>query len=361
MKIKCDICGGELVMLSGGKSGACKNCGMEHSVERIREMLGVVEETRVETAPVKAAKQNAKSKTTAPAIEEPEVVDTEDIEILDVEEIEILDTEDIEVLDEDEQLTESAPSDFVIKKRFGGSYELTAYTGNAQRVIFPDKFLDIANTKIFNGHDEIVELVFGGGFTNTACDNGLFAGLKNLKRVICNGDMLAFDGEFRDCKNLEEVTVSNAQIIQLNGAVFSGCTKLKSVKFDENAQMDIGQGAFMNCTSLETFVHPKHSVYFTDDGISRSAFEGCTSLCTVILADDTTAIHKDAFKNCTSLKSVKTHSGDTGGIAIHTDAFAGAAFTPERAGSCPRCSKPLKCTEYSISCNCGLQSEQCYD
>ncbi len=37
--IKCDLCGGALTMLKGGQSAVCKNCGMEYSLERVREMM----------------------------------------------------------------------------------------------------------------------------------------------------------------------------------------------------------------------------------------------------------------------------------------------------------------------------------
>ena len=34
------LCGGPLAIDAGGRSATCKNCGMEHSIERVREMLG---------------------------------------------------------------------------------------------------------------------------------------------------------------------------------------------------------------------------------------------------------------------------------------------------------------------------------
>lgn len=358
MKIKCDICGGELVMLAGGKGGACKVCGMEHSVERIREMLGMSEPvTEKAEEPVKKAvkKELVKEVVTPAKVEEPEIVEVDDVEIIEVDEVELVEEEEEYV-----ELTETDESDFVIKKRFG-STELKGYNGNAQRVIFPDKPIEISDCSIFDGHDEIVELVFQGGFSNTGCEKGIFAGLKNLKRVICMGDMLAFDGEFKGCENLEEVIITNAQLIQLNGAVFADCVKLKNIELDENAEMEIGPKAFKNCKSLKAFVHPKKSVYFTGDGIGRSAFEGCTSLRDVVLADDTTAIHKDAFKNCTSLESVTTHSGDLSGIAIHPNAFDGSSFKPEKVGVCPKCNKKLNCSDKTITCSCGFESIQYED
>ena len=41
MKLACDICGGELQMLSGGQAAVCATCGMNYPIERLREKLGV--------------------------------------------------------------------------------------------------------------------------------------------------------------------------------------------------------------------------------------------------------------------------------------------------------------------------------
>ena len=43
MKIKCDLCGGELLMDAGGQTASCIDCGMKHSVERVREKLATHE------------------------------------------------------------------------------------------------------------------------------------------------------------------------------------------------------------------------------------------------------------------------------------------------------------------------------
>lgn len=340
MKIRCDICGGELVMLAGGKGGACKVCGMEHSVERIREMIGLAA-TR-DTDEIKPQKKEPLKKE---------------------HKAEILITDEYAPVCEStkEVLTESSDSDFVVKKRFGGTYELRGYTGNAQRVVFPAHNFEINNCSIFDGHDEIVELVISGGYSNTGCKKGIFAGLKNLKKVVCHGDMLAFDGDFMGCEKLEEVIIDNADLIQLNGAVFADCTSLKSVVLDENAELEMGVATFKNCASLKTFVHPKRSACFTSDGINSSAFEGCTSLEKVVLADDTTSIHKYAFRDCTNLREVTTHSGDLSGIAIHPEAFSGSSFEAENAGICPKCGKKTNFSDESISCSCGFSSVQYYN
>lgn len=81
----------------------------------------------------------------------------------------------------------------------------------------------------------------------------------------------------------------------------------------------------------------------------------------VVLPDNVKAIHKDAFKNCSSLKNVSTHSGDLQGVAIHPQAFSGSLFQPENAGLCPVCGKKLRCTDNELTCSCGFSAVQYED
>lgn len=37
--VKCDLCGGPLMIDIGGQYATCQNCGMRHSIERVKEML----------------------------------------------------------------------------------------------------------------------------------------------------------------------------------------------------------------------------------------------------------------------------------------------------------------------------------
>lgn len=51
-KMQCDVCGGPLAIDAGGRSATCKNCGMEHSIERVREMLGTAPAAQPDPAAV---------------------------------------------------------------------------------------------------------------------------------------------------------------------------------------------------------------------------------------------------------------------------------------------------------------------
>lgn len=49
--MKCDICKGMLVVDAGGKTASCINCGMKHSIERIREKMMKTQETPTDPTP----------------------------------------------------------------------------------------------------------------------------------------------------------------------------------------------------------------------------------------------------------------------------------------------------------------------
>ncbi len=324
MKIKCDICSGEILMLEGGKNAVCKVCGVQYTVERLRKMLGVTENF---SAP------ESSEEITAPA----------------------------ENKEEEVRLTESSEDDFVLKKKFG-ALELKAYNGHSQRVTFPSKWVEINDREMFSRHDEIVELVFPDAFPDTDYgEKGVFEGLKGLRSIVCNGSFHVGCGDFRNCKNLSVITVSGAATIHIQNEAFKNCTSLETVVLEQNAEVDITGSAFKNCSSLKTFTYPKKSVFFAGEGVESSTFEGCTSLESVVLPDDIKVIHKNAFKNCTSLKSVTTHSGDLSGVAIHPDAFSGSSFVPETVGVCPKCGRRLDCANNELTCSCGFAGVQYED
>ena len=296
MKICCDICGGELIVLEGGKGAVCKICGIEHSIERVREMLGVV-------------------------AGEKEIVKDTNIE-----------NERITKPEFDDTLTESNESDFIIKKGFL-SKRLVGYDGTAKRVIFPKNITEVNGDGIFSGHNEIVELVFLGGITTT--EGREFSNCKNLKKIICNGAMLIAPETFSGCENLEEVHIicedTCDDIVQLGDKAFAGCDNLKGFYIDEKCQVELYDDVFKNCKSLKKVVLPRHTVCFgEEEGIKPGTFEDCISLEEVVMPDDLRSIHKNAFKNSTNLKKLTYNDGrnfDGKSVMIHPEAFENSSWT----------------------------------
>lgn len=371
-KIHCELCGSELVMAAGGKGATCKNCGLEYSIERLREMLMEVSSNVTpitQTSIAQDADKKTDNNTKAISDNNAEKLDIESVTednnpvFLDITEIELLEDE-VQLLDEQAEesecyeLTESSPDDFVLKKRGLGEYRLVNYKGHAQRVTFPNQWIDYDYYMLFADHDEFVELIFPAGYTNSTFVKGNFENKPNLKSVFFGGDVLLGLNEFKGCKKLEHITIENASIIQLGGGSFTDCENLQTLHFCEDAEFDIQAEVFKNCRSLQVFVAPKKSVHFSGEGIESNTFSDCVSLRDVVLPNNIKAIHKDAFKNCRNLKSVATHNGDLSGVAIHPQAFSGSSFQPENIGICPICGKRLQCTSNELTCNCGFSAVQ---
>lgn len=53
-KLCCDICGGTLVMQAGGETAICDSCGMQYSIERMREKVQEITGTVRVAGPVQA-------------------------------------------------------------------------------------------------------------------------------------------------------------------------------------------------------------------------------------------------------------------------------------------------------------------
>lgn len=63
MKLTCDLCGGQLMVGSGGQSASCTVCGLLYSMERLREKLGIIPAPAVEPPiPTPPAKNTVKVK-----------------------------------------------------------------------------------------------------------------------------------------------------------------------------------------------------------------------------------------------------------------------------------------------------------
>ena len=84
---------------------------------------------------------------------------------------------------------------------------------------------------------------------------------------------------------------------------FQNCTYLETVTMAEGVT-EIPSGAFQNCTSLKTVNLSK-----TVLEIGMSAFSGCTSLADIELHDSLAEIGMRAFANCTSIKSLVIYPG----------------------------------------------------
>ena len=90
--------------------------------------------------------------------------------------------------------------------------------------------------------------------------------------------------------------------------MFSNYTPLTSlsIPYSSSTRVTIGKDAFNGCTSLKSVVLDDHVT-----SIYESAFENCTSLESVTMGYRISSIRDYAFKNCTSLTDINIPSGNT--------------------------------------------------
>ena len=97
---------------------------------------------------------------------------------------------------------------------------------------------------------------------------------------------------------------------------FQGCSSLESVVIPDSVTI-IDWGAFQDCSSLESVVIPDSVT-----SIGKYAFGGCSSLESVVIPDSVTSIGDCAFDECSSLESVVIPDSVT---SIGASAFFGCS------------------------------------
>ena len=110
--------------------------------------------------------------------------------------------------------------------------------------------------------------------------------------VIPDGVTEIGEKAFLDCTSLESVTIPDS-VTKIGDCAFSYCTSLASVNIPSSVT-EIGDYAFEECTSLESV---------TIGSKAYVSFHGCTSLKSVIILDGVTEI-RIAFSDCASLESI---------------------------------------------------------
>ena len=86
---------------------------------------------------------------------------------------------------------------------------------------------------------------------------------------------------------------------EIPSCMFLGCDKLKKVGLPEDNVRSIGESAFDGCSSLTSIVIPSSVT-----SIGESAFDGCSSLTSIVIPSSVTSIGVSAFSGCSGLTSM---------------------------------------------------------
>ena len=183
-------------------------------------------------------------------------------------------------------------------------------------------------------------------FTGTDLPFGAFAGNTGITSFTGNNMTKVFDRAkfnnahgyaytFMNCTNLQAVTMPNVTTFAYQDAAFYGCTNLRTfnIPFERIASFG-GNNAFYNCTHLPSLVLPAFNDNFNqwmfynctsmeyvdvgagltgDKSIAANAFNGCSSLDTLIIRGGTNGSRKMTLGNISAFANTPFASAGTGG------------------------------------------------
>ncbi len=187
------------------------------------------------------------------------------------------------------------------------TYSFTAYGGDDETITIAGEYDDGTN----------------GLHPVTTIETFCLEGNDAVKNVIVEEGVIDIMSDAFTASSIQSITLpASLRNIEMNA--FANCSALSEINFASNSSITIGDGAFLNCTSLEEFVYPfvidqEAGLYFTS--IPANAFSGCTSLRSFTFSDAIIEIGEAAFYNCSSLTNLINFNTNTMLVSIGARSF----------------------------------------
>ena len=214
------------------------------------------------------------------------------------------------------KLTDLAIGDKVTSISDYAFYDCSSLTS----VEIPNSVTSIGNYA-FSGCSSITSVVIGDSVTSIG--NYAFSGCSSITSVVIPDSVTSIGSQaFSDCSSITSVVIPDS-VTSIGSQAFQYCSKLTSVVIGDSVTY-IGSSAFYNTAYYKDdnnwvdgvlyisnhLIEAKYTIsgkYVIRDGtitIADGAFEGCSSLTSVVIPDSVTSIGYEAFYYCTSLTSV---------------------------------------------------------
>lgn len=187
----------------------------------------------------------------------------------------------------------------------------------------------------FANNSSIVEIILPASLSEIKDSAFKGSSIKKINLSECNNISRIWQYAFAGCKYLDTITFATftstddmAVKLAINDYAFMGCTSLPTITLPENLGT-LDSYAFKGCTALTTvnfvanakFIKPETTEGGTDPApeaydpaglvttIGDGAFMDCTSLTTITLPYFIARIGNSAFENCTALATFTTMDG----------------------------------------------------
>lgn len=184
-----------------------------------------------------------------------------------------------------------------------GCYDNNLYVKNIKFVDSDDEMYNLTIGKAFNNCPGLTEVILPrrvngvSGFNN--CDN-----LKKVTILKFNKELTVGFDAFKACQNLEELSIKRP--LELSDCAFIDCPSIKEFHAEAGVT-SIGIHAFKNCTSLRSIKIENTLGYtgFTLDKINGGAFENSPNLTEAEFVLPVNTVCKNAFASCPNLATLR--------------------------------------------------------
>lgn len=267
----CDICGGDLVVQAGGEKAVCSCCGIQYSLERIREKVLEIRGTvRVEGT-----------------VQTNQTGSREDVDqwrkLLekyyasgDFQSANQIVKKILEAIPNDPQANQMYDDLQVLKDLEVNNGTLVKYHGAAASITIPS-CVKIIGKESFKKCESLRHIILAD--TVEEIQAKAFSECTNLQTIELPDSIKSIgDGAFSFCSLLNGISIPDS-VRSISDDTFFCCTSLADVSIPKSVQF-IGQNAFYDCSSLSSISIPD-----SVESIGDRAFYGCTALINVLIPD----------------------------------------------------------------------------
>ena len=181
--------------------------------------------------------------------------------------------------------------------------------------------LTTMGSSVFNSCSSLATVTFSEQLTSIP--NETFYDCSSLNNVTIPSWIKTIgDRVFMNCTALTSNVVIPNSVTAIGTSMFEGCSNLTTVSFEEGYKLDyipkwyvwgtsitsfvippsvkeIRQGAFKNCTKLESITIPSNITT-----LGKEAFMNCTKLTNIVLPNSIGTMESDIFKGCNTLQTI---------------------------------------------------------
>lgn len=170
-------------------------------------------------------------------------------------------------------------------------------------------YFDVDGIRLFH-YEGNVEILHLPDFITTICRQA-FANNQTIVKVILPLGLKRIDQRaFYKCQHLKTLTLPSS-IEFIGKEAFYGCSNLRKVTWsNETGNVEIGTGAFQNCSSLQDFSFP-----IGIKNIPSKVLKDCRSLETVNF-QDAESFFEDSIENCNKIKTTYCYENSVADVYL---------------------------------------------